>query len=96
MDTEGKRIQAHGGSLWYVEGIFCWYGENQESAAGKDDIWTWGIRYYSSVDLYNGKNEGFLIEAEPDNENSIFHPARHIDRPRIIWNKKTGKYVCWL
>lgn len=96
LDTEGKRIQAHGGNLWYENEVFYWYGENKEFTTGKDNIWTWGIRYYSSTDLYNWKDEGYLMEAEPENENSIFHPARRLDRPHIIWNEITKKYVCWL
>ncbi len=27
---------------------------------------------------------------------STLHPARCMDRPHIIYNKKTKKYVCWL
>ena len=30
LDTEGKRIQAHGGSIMQVDGVFYWYGENKE------------------------------------------------------------------
>ncbi|MCD7815051.1 MAG: extracellular solute-binding protein [Lachnospiraceae bacterium] len=30
LDTEGKRIQAHGGSILAVEDTFYWYGENKE------------------------------------------------------------------
>ena len=29
LDTEGKRIQAHGGSVLYWEGTYYWYGENK-------------------------------------------------------------------
>ncbi len=28
-DTNGKRIQAHGGSILYAEGKYWWYGENK-------------------------------------------------------------------
>ena len=30
LDTEGKRIHAHGGSILYSDGVFYWYGENKE------------------------------------------------------------------
>ena len=33
-DTDGKRIQAHGGSVLYAEGTFFWYGENKEGITG--------------------------------------------------------------
>ncbi|MCD7954697.1 MAG: hypothetical protein LUG93_02865 [Lachnospiraceae bacterium] len=35
LDTEGKRVQAHGGSLFYENGIFYFYGENKEKTTGK-------------------------------------------------------------
>ena len=27
LDTNGNPIQAHGGSVLYVDGIYYWYGE---------------------------------------------------------------------
>lgn len=30
LDTNGNRIQAHGGSLIYLDGVYYWYGENKE------------------------------------------------------------------
>ena len=30
LDTSGNRIQAHGGSVFYMDGIYYWYGENKE------------------------------------------------------------------
>ena len=29
LDTNGNRIQAHGGSVRYEDGTFYWYGENK-------------------------------------------------------------------
>ena len=34
LDTEGRRIQAHGGSVIYVDGIYYFYGENKEKTDG--------------------------------------------------------------
>ena len=31
LDTEGKRIQAHGGSVIYIDDTYYWYGPCQES-----------------------------------------------------------------
>ena len=95
-DTNGKRIQAHGAQLWYENGTYYWIGENKEFTTGEDDIWTWGIRLYSSKDLYNWTDEGLIVPAEPDNKDSIFHPSRHLDRPHLLYNKETKKYVLWL
>ena len=34
LDTAGKRIPAHGGSVMYHEGAYYWYGENAGLGAG--------------------------------------------------------------
>jgi hypothetical protein len=95
LDTDGKRIQAHGGSVMYLNGIYYWYGENKENTDGISDVWHYGVRCYSSMDLYNWKDLGLIIPPE-DDSNSSLHPASMMDRPHIIYNKSTGKYVCWL
>lgn len=96
LDTQGKRIQAHGASIFYEKGVFYWYGENKEFTSQEKKIWSWGVRCYSSKDLYNWKDEGLIIAPDPENENSVLHPSRYLDRPHIIYNNKTRKYVCWL
>lgn len=96
LDTEGKRIQAHGGSVFYQDGVYYWYGENKEFTTGQNDIWHWGVRCYTSTDLYNWTDRGLIIPPEPDAPNSPLHPASCMDRPHIIYNEKTQKYVCWV
>lgn len=96
LDTSGKRIQAHGASIFYENGVFYWYGEDKSHTRKKGKLWTWGIRCYSSIDLYNWKDEGHMIPPKPDDKSSILHPNRRMDRPHILKNHKTNKYVCWL
>lgn len=96
LDTNGNRIQAHGGSVLFIDGVYYWYGENKEKTTGTSDIWHWGVRCYSSTDLYNWEDQGNMIEPEEDDVNSSLHPTSMMDRPHIIYNNKTKKYVCWL
>ena len=96
LDTEGKRIQAHGGSVMYLDGTYYWYGENKEKTDGQSGIWHWGVRCYSSGDLYNWKDEGLIIPPEPDDPDSSLHPSACMDRPHILYNARTKKFVCWL
>ena len=96
LDTNGNRIQAHGGSVITVDGVYYWYGENKEKTDGKNGIWHWGVRCYSSTDLYNWEDQGIIIPPEPEDKNSSLHPSACMDRPHIIYNKRTKKYVCWL
>lgn len=95
-DTKGKRIQTHGGALYYEDGTYYWYGENKERTDGKCAIWTWGIRAYSSKDLYNWEDIGLIIEPVLDNPGSGLYPEKHVDRPHILKCDKTGKYICWI
>lgn len=96
LDTDGKRIQAHGGSVLYVDGTYYWYGENKEKTTGDSDIWHWGVKCYASKDLYNWEDKGIIIPPDLENPESSLHPTSMVDRPHIIYNKRTKKYVCWL
>lgn len=96
LDTKGERIHAHGGSVMYIDGVYYWYGENKEKTDPEKKIWHWGVRCYTSTDLYNWEDMGLIIPPELDNPNSTLHPEAYMDRPHIIYNKITKKYVCWL
>lgn len=96
LDTNGNRIQAHGGSVFYVDGTYYFYGENKEKTDGRNGIWHWGVKCYSSKDLYNWTDLGIIIPPEPEDESSPLHPSSCMDRPHIIYNEETKKYVCWL
>ena len=96
LDTDGNPIHAHGGSMLYWEGKFYWYGENKEHSTQDEEIWHWGVRMYESTDLYNWRSCGIIIPPEPENPDSPLHPHSKMDRPHILYNAQTKKFVCWL
>lgn len=97
LDTAGKPIQAHGACVFYENSGYYWIGENKEFTDGKNKkIWTWGIRMYASRDLYNWEDRGLIVEPDVKNKKSVLHPSRKMDRPHLIYNGKTKKYVLWL
>jgi hypothetical protein len=96
LDTSGKPIQAHAGSILAVGGTYYWYGENKEFTTGKTDVWTWGVRCYSSTDLYNWTDLGLIIPPDTQDRSSPLHPAAGLDRPHILYNRTTKKFVCWI
>ena len=96
LDTSGHPIQAHGGSVIEKDGVFYWYGENKERTTGEDDVWHWGVRCYSSTDLYNWDDEGLIIEPQELDRDHPLHFAQHVDRPHIVYDESRGQYVCWL
>ncbi len=98
LDTEGKRIQAHGGAIFHEGGVYYWYGENKEHTDGgkSSTIWTFGIRCYRSEDLMNFEDLGLIIPPVLDDPDSCLFPDKRVDRPHIFKNESTGKYVAWL
>lgn len=79
-----------------MDGTFYWYGENKEKTTGENALWHWGVRCYSSQDLYNWKDEGIIIQPDLEDKNAPMHPESMMDRPHIIYNEKTKKYVAWM
>jgi hypothetical protein len=96
LDTEGKRIQAHGGSIFYENDTFYWYGENKEKTLPGSGVWHWGVRAYSSKDLYNWKDEGLILPPDEHDKTSPVHPSQGMDRPHVLYNDRTGQYVMWI
>jgi len=102
FDNNNKLVQTHGGSMMYINDTFYWYGENKEGNHGPIrteegviwPLWTNGLKIYSSKDMINWKDEGFL-KRPSENPWNPFYPTFIIDRPHIIYCPKTKKYVCW-
>lgn len=92
-DTDGVHINAHGGGIVFNKGIYYWYGEYKTSGkAGNTTLF--GVNCYSSTDLYHWKNEGIVLKVE-DDPNSEITKGCVIERPKVVFNKKTEKYVMW-
>ncbi len=96
LDTDGNPIQAHGGSILFRDSTFYWYGENKEKTSGETKLWHYGVRCYSSKDLYNWKSEGIILNAVENDPLSPLHPNRIMDRPHILYHKSDGRFVMWM
>lgn len=96
LDDQGRRIQAHGGAVTRIDGVYYLYGENKEHSVAGADVWHWGVRAYSSTDLTTWTDRGLIIPPVLDDEASPLHPTSMMDRPHILFNQRTGQYVCWL
>jgi len=92
-DSEGKHINVHGGGILYYNGTYYWFGESR-LPRGERDRTNYGVGCYSSKDLLNWKNEGLALKVINDTS-SILQPGCVIERPKVIFNKKTGKFVMW-
>ena len=54
-----------------------------------------GVSCYSSKDLLNWKFEGIVLPAVKDDEKHDLHPSKVLERPKVIYNEKTKKFVMW-
>ena len=87
-DTNGEIINAHGGGILYVNNTYYWFGEKRGLHASE------GVSVYASKDLYHWKNEGVALTPETDTASDITTGCV-MERPKVIYNKSTGKYVMW-
>lgn len=92
-DNEGKHINAHGGGIIFYNDTYYWFGEYRLPRSEKDRS-HYGVSCYSSKDLLNWKNEGLALKIIIDTA-SLLGPGCVIERPKVIFNKKTGKFVMW-
>ncbi len=99
LDSDGRPIQAHGGGILRVGDTWYWYGENKGAETTVNSRGTArtpliGVSCYSSTDLYNWKHEGIVLGAV-DEAGHELNPANVLERPKVIYNDATGKYVMW-
>lgn len=92
-DNEGKHINAHGGAILEHNGTFYWFGESRLPRNEKDRT-RYGVGCYSSKDLLNWKNEGLALRVINDTS-SLLQPGCVIERPKVVFNKRTGRFVMW-
>lgn len=86
-DTDGKVVQAHGAGFLQVGDTWYMIGEDRGNS------WRPDVNMYSSKDLQHWKFEAKIIE------NGVTHPdlgkGRFIERPKLLYNKKTKRFVVW-
>jgi hypothetical protein len=93
LDDNGVHINAHGGGVLFYDGTYYWFGEHKiEGEAGnKAHV---GVHAYSSRDLYNWRDEGIALAVSDDPKSSIVRGCI-LERPKVIFNPRTKKFVMW-
>lgn len=92
-DNTGTHINAHGGCVVFHDGMYYWFGEYREKNASA------GISCYKSSDLYNWTKVGLALTPYGSKDDETFQdvaPGRTLERPKVIYNDKTGKWVMWI
>lgn len=91
-DDRGQHINAHGGGMLYQDGVYYWFGEHKSDFSNNALV---GVTCYSSVDLYNWTYRGVALSVIEDDANHDITKGCIIERPKVVFNKKTGKFVMW-
>lgn len=92
LDTKGAHIQAHGGFVLKHNGVYYWVGEDKvhNRATFK------GVSMYKSTDLENWEPVGAVLT--PDtldvHGNRVLAHCK-VERPKLLFNQATGKFVLW-
>jgi hypothetical protein len=93
-DNKGVHINAHGGGILYHNGIYYWYGEHKiEGSIGNTA--QAGVHVYSSRDLFNWMDEGIALAVIDDDTTSEITKGCILERPKVIYNESTRKFVMW-
>jgi len=104
-DTDGKPINAHGGGILFHDNKYYWFGEIKNGKTWRvENIKKWedyrcaagGISCYSSENLLDWKFEGVALSANYSDTASDIHISKVLERPKVIYNEKTKKFVMWL
>ena len=88
-DRKGDHINAHGGGLLFHEGKYYWYGENRPARGFTTEV---GVEVYSSSDLMNWEDEGVALAVSEEAGHDIERGCI-MERPKVVRNPKTGKFV---
>jgi hypothetical protein len=86
-DTTGNPIQAHGGGVLKVGDDYYWFGENRNPNGS-----FFAVSAYRSRDLkeWEFRHDVLTMSSDPD-----LNPA-NVERPKVVYNAATGRYVMWM
>ncbi|GGR73379.1 MULTISPECIES: RICIN domain-containing protein [Streptomyces] len=86
-DTSGNPVHAHGGGVIKVGGYYYWFGEDRNS----DNTFR-SVDAYRSTDLRNWEFRARVLTRSSAAELS----TAYIERPKVVYNAATGKFVMWM
>lgn len=97
-DVSGNLIHAHGGHIIFYGGYYYWYGEDRRenfyiSCYRSRNLMDWEFRNHvittdSKTQEYRVKTK---IQLRSEDGNKV-----NLERPKVLYNEKTKKFVMWV
>lgn len=91
LDDSGRHINAHGGGVMKYGDTYYWFGEHKADTTSSAMI---GVMCYASEDLVNWRNLGVALSVS-DEKGADIERGCILERPKVIYNKVTGKFCMW-
>lgn len=96
LDTNGNKIEAHGGGMLFFNGYYYYYGENR-----KDNIY---VSCYKSKDLKEWEFAGNVITTDTKQSSlngyilglGSKEKKVNLERPKVIYNESSKTFVMWM
>lgn len=92
-DDQGRHINAHGGGVLFHDGVYYWYGEHKITGKA-GNLAHVGVHVYASRDLVNWRDAGIALAVSDDPQSEIAAGCV-LERPKVVYNRRTGKFVMW-
>ncbi|MFJ8106317.1 RICIN domain-containing protein [Streptomyces sp. NPDC096132] len=86
-DTSGNVVHAHGGGVIKVGSYYYWFGEDRNA----DNTFRY-VDAYRSTDLKNWEFRNHVLTQSSASELA----TAYIERPKVVYNASTGKFVMWM
>ncbi|MBR4566072.1 MAG: family 43 glycosylhydrolase [Prevotella sp.] len=90
-DESGRHINAHGGGIMKYGDTYYWFGEHKDDRTSNAMV---GVMCYASKDLMNWRNCGVALSVTDERGHDIERGCI-LERPKVIYNKVTGKFCMW-
>lgn len=99
LDVDGNIINASDGGMIFDGGKYYWYGQAMRdrgfgTKGEGGQVTDRGVVMYSSENLVDWRYEGVILAVNRDEDSPLCAPMR-LERPKILYNDKTKKYVLW-
>jgi glycosyl hydrolase family 43/ricin-type beta-trefoil lectin protein len=91
-DQNGNPLQMHGLGIIEVGGTWYAFGEDKTGETSANTAFQ-DIPCYSSTDLRTWTYQGVALAKQSSGD---LGPSRIVERPKVIYNSSTGKYVMYM